>query len=95
MGKDQDNTKQHIEYKLYPNPVESELYLDYFLSKATKVRIAIYSVTDGKLHCRKGLKQREKGNHQEQLDCSNLPQDTYVLQIITDTEVLTEKFIKK
>lgn len=90
-------TKQQnqLTYSIYPNPVETELTIEYSLEKTSQVTITIYSI-EGRL-----IKTISKGNqtqglYKEQLDCSNMTQGTYILRIqIGKKEYKNEKIVKK
>jgi hypothetical protein len=71
---------------VYPNPVQSSLYLDLNRMKVNEIRI---TAMDGKLLYLAGTYVREKG-----IDVSGLMDGTYLITLKTDGGTLHRKFIK-
>uniref|UniRef100_UPI0026080E88 T9SS type A sorting domain-containing protein n=1 Tax=uncultured Dysgonomonas sp. TaxID=206096 RepID=UPI0026080E88 len=84
----------NFSYNFYPNPVESQLTIEYYLENATSVTISMYSL-DGKLLKNIDLGRKDKGMYSEFIDCSTLSKGTYVLTIKTNTNTLSDKIIKR
>jgi len=80
--------------KLYPNPVNSILNLEYELKQDAKVSFRLFTL--------QGLpvktispKKKTKGVYHETIDCSALPVRDYVLRITADDLFVNELIIKK
>lgn len=81
--------------RMYPNPVESTLYLDYELKEDAKVSFELYSI-DGSPIRTIAAKQKTVGNYNETMDCSSLQsKKTYILRIIANGIIVNEKIIRK
>jgi len=80
--------------KIYPNPVESVLNLEYDLKEDAKVSVELYSI-EGMPVKKISLKSRIKGIYNESIDCSNLQTKNYVLRIIANDKFVNEIIIKK
>lgn len=87
-------TEIKLSYNFYPNPVESQLTLEYYLESLTTVNVTIYSM-EGKLIKSLAIGRKDKGLHTEYIDCSNLAKGTYILRFEAGSEVMSDKFIKK
>ena len=87
-------TEIKLSYYFYPNPVQTQLTLEYYLESLTTVNVTIYSM-EGKLIKKQEIGKLDKGLHTEYIDCSNLAKGTYILRIQTNEKVTSDKFIKK
>ena len=87
-------TEIKLSYNFYPNPVESQLTLEYYLESSTTVNVTIYSM-EGKLIMNLPINKQDKGLHTQYIDCSNLAKGTYILRIEAGSEVMSDKIIKK
>ncbi len=99
-NKDIDNpitnpeTEIKLSYNFYPNPVESQLTIEYYLESATAVNVTIYSM-EGKLIKKQEIGKLDKGLHTQYIDCSNLAKGTYILRIEAENKATSDKFIKR
>lgn len=99
-NKDIDNpitnpdTEIKLSYNFYPNPVESQLTIEYYLESLVSINISLYSM-DGKLVKNQSVGKQDKGLHTEYLDCSNLAKGTYILRIGVGSQLISNKIIKK
>lgn len=84
----------NFSYNFYPNPVESQLTIEYYLENSTTVTISLYAM-DGKLLKNIDLGRKDKGMYSELIDCSTLSKGTYVLTIKTNTNTLSDKIMKR
>lgn len=80
--------------KLYPNPVESQLNLEYELKEDAKVSFELYSIEGIPVKKIKG-KSQKTGMYYQSVDCSNLHPKNYVLRIIANGMFVNEIIIKK
>ena len=87
-------TEIKLSYNFYPNPVESQLTLEYYLETSTTVNVTIYSM-EGKLIKSLAIDRKDKGLHTQYIDCSNLAKGTYILRIEANNKATSDKFIKR
>ncbi len=80
--------------KIYPNPVESVMYLEYELKQDAKVSFDLYSI-EGMPIKKISPKNKTKGMYNESIDCSKLQSKNYVLRISADNVFVNEIVIKK
>ena len=80
--------------RLYPNPVESFLNLEYELKEDAKVSFELYSL-EGMPVKKVTSKNRTKGTYYETIDCSPLYPKNYVLRITANNMFVNEIIIKK
>ncbi len=83
-----------LSYNFYPNPVVSQLTIEYYLENEATVNIIVYSM-DGKQIKTQPIGKQDKGLHTEYLDCSSFAKGTYILRIETNNTFTSDKFIKK
>ncbi len=102
---EQDNREQEKEknplldelsfrYNFYPNPVHTTLFFDYFISKDAMVSYELYSLS-GILALRTNPENVQSGAHEFQIDMSQYSAGTYILRMLVDKQVYSEKIIKK
>lgn len=80
--------------KIYPNPVESFMNLEYELKEDAQITFDLYSV-DGMPVKKIKTKTQKAGFYQEQIDCSNLHPRNYVLKVTVNNLSLNKVIIKK
>ena len=80
--------------RLYPNPVESFLNIEYELKEDAKVSFELYSL-EGMPIKKINSKTRPKGTYYETIDCSSLYPKNYALRIIANSVFVNEIIIKK
>ncbi|MDR1089480.1 MAG: T9SS type A sorting domain-containing protein [Prevotella sp.] len=98
---DKDNTtaktvtlENMMTCKIYPNPVESQMNLEYELKQDAKVSFELYSI-EGLPVKKIKAQQKVKGTYTEMIDCSNLHPKNYVLRITANSVFVNEIIIKK
>ncbi|MFT4222880.1 T9SS type A sorting domain-containing protein [Dysgonomonas sp.] len=80
--------------RIYPNPVESQMSLEYELKQDAKVSFELYSIEG--LPIRKiKAQQKTAGTYSETIDCSSLRPNNYVLRITANNLFVNEIIIKK
>lgn len=84
----------NFSYNFYPNPVESQLTIEYYLESPTTITLSLYAM-DGKQLKNITVGKKDKGLHSEYLDCSNLAKGTYILRIEANSKSVSDKIIKK
>lgn len=80
--------------KIYPNPVESIMNLEYELKEDAKVAFELYSL-DGMPVKKIAPRSKSKGMYYETLDCSTLYPKNYVLRITANGTFVNQIIIKK
>ena len=85
LNTDSFNTKNDL--KLYPNPVENNLFVE--VTSAAKTDITITDVS-GKIIIQKSII-----NGVNSIDTSSLPAEVYFIKIASGENSITKKFIKK
>lgn len=81
-------------YNYYPNPVESQLNFEYYLSKDAKVSFGLYSIS-GFLVYRSPVKSSRTGTYSETIDMGYCSRGEYILTILVNNKPFSEKIIKK
>lgn len=87
-------SKPKFEYKIYPNPFEKELRLDYKLQSAAKVKI---SVVDLRGQAIKVFEEAEKaaGSYSQFIEIEGAHSQNYILQMQVNDVLYTQSLIKK
>lgn len=80
--------------KIYPNPVISQMNLEYELKQDAKVSFELYSIEGMPVKKIKAQPQA-KGTYNQTIDCSNLHQKNYVLRITANNLTVNQIIIKK
>ena len=78
--------------KIYPNPVTSSLSIEYVLQSNEPVQLNIVDVM-GKVVYTENLGTRESGAYSETLDCSNLPNGFYFVNMVLGKQTKVAKFV--
>jgi len=81
-------------YTLYPNPVKTELQVEYYISANAKIKMSILDLTGKKLKTIVNTKQ-DLGSHSVATNVQNFTNGIYVLEIQVNDKVYTETFIKQ
>lgn len=81
-------------YNIYPNPVESQLAFEFFLSQEATVSYALYGITGGLVY-RKPPRKLPPDAYADTIDMSRLFRGEYILSIQADEKVYSEKILKK
>lgn len=81
-------------YNCYPNPVVNDLYIEYMLEKDAQVHISLYDMNGRQV---KNLPQQlqRRGFYNELVDCTTLPQATYILKLTVNNQTITQKINKR
>jgi len=80
--------------KIYPNPVNSILNLEYELKQDAKVSFRLFTLQGIPMKTI-SPKKKTKGVYRETIDCSALPAKDYVLRITADNLFVNELIVKK
>lgn len=79
--------------KIYPNPVQSIMNIEYELKRDANVSFELYSI-EGYLIKRIAPKHQKASVYYENIDCSNLYPKNYVLRIVANDSSLNQIIIK-
>ncbi len=80
--------------RIYPNPVESQMNLEYELKTVGDISFDLYTIEG--LPVRKiSPKRKAAGTYYETVDCSNLRARNYVLKVTVNNLSVNEIIIKK
>lgn len=77
----------------YPNPVNTELFIEYTVKTTAQVTLALYTL-DGRMLQIIPSQQKQPGMHTEKFDCSRLSTGSYVLRLGVDNEIESRVIIK-
>ena len=80
--------------RIYPNPVESIMNLEYELKQDVKISFELYSI-EGLPVKKIPAKTQQVGKYYQAIDCSGLYPKNYVLRITANGLVVNEIIIKK
>ena len=79
-------------FAIYPNPVSDFIYISY--KSLGKMRIEIYN-TEGQKVLNKEIDSSNPGNQDIELDIEGLPQGLYIINLESENNQSSQKFIKK
>ena len=88
---EQDNVNYNM--LIYPNPVKSEYTISFDLKETGDVSINVYSLS-GVLIKDDQFKNKLSGAQQVKLNASDLPEGTYIIQMVSGDQKLTKKLLK-
>ena len=77
---------------IYPNPATTTVQVEINANNDTNATISVLDLS-GRIVMKNNL-NLVKGFNQQQLDISNLGDGLYQIQVTSDVEVLTSKFVK-
>ncbi|GAB6013138.1 T9SS type A sorting domain-containing protein [Viscerimonas tarda] len=81
-------------YNFYPNPVATDLHIEYLLEQNATVNISLYNMS-GQLQKSLPEKIRQAGLYYETIDCGNLITGTYVLRLKIGNEIVNEIIVRR
>ena len=85
--------KDIVKCRIYPNPVNSILNIEYELTQDVTVGFQLYTITGLPVKAI-SPKKKSKGRHYETLDCSSLQPQDYILRITANDLFTNEVIIK-
>ena len=97
IGNTQESTNQKNDIvqieKVYPNPVKTDLRIEYTLKSKSQVQILLVA-SDGNIVRRihKGI--QNTGQYEETIHCSGLMYGTYHLKLIAGNQIINQTIIK-
>lgn len=86
--------EDYITYKIYPNPVDTELNIAYTMKEDATVNFELYYM-GGALARKIERLNQSIGDHSETINCSGLMQGNYVLRITVNNTFENEKILKR
>lgn len=92
----QNQLKDEIEFacNVYPNPVESQLTFEFYLSKDASVTYALYNIAGSLLYLKRPHQLRS-GAYSDLIDMGRLLRGQYILSIQVNGKRYSEKIIKR
>lgn len=88
------NQAENFNYNYYPNPVITDLNIEYLLKENSEVTITLYDMT-GRITTTIPKIHQQEGLYTETIDCSTLSKGSYILQITVNQESVNQKINKK
>ena len=91
-----DTTMDEIQfrYNFYPNPVQTTLSFEYFISKAAIVSYDLFTLS-GMLVYKTNPEKMQDGAHEHKIDVSQYSEGIYILQVRVNEKTYSEKIIKE
>lgn len=81
-------------YNFYPNPVQTTLLVEYYISKEAMICYELYNLS-GMLIYRTNPEKMQGGTHEYQIDMRQHAEGTYILRVRVNETTYSEKIIKK
>ncbi len=85
------DTKNGSDISLYPNPVRSNVYIEFNAKEASKADIVIYDLRGRVVFSQ--ASSTAKGLNKVSFNLADLPSGTYVLKVTVDEQQFTKKFL--
>lgn len=83
-----------ITYNIYPNPVESHLTFEFYISRDARVSYSLYSIT-GMLLYHQPARGLQSGAYGDTIDMGRYLRGEYILHLQVNDKVYSEKILKK
>ena len=83
-----------IEFRLYPNPVQTVLTFEFHIPIDAKASYGLYNIGGIQLY-RNAARNYHAGKHSETIEMNRFPRGTYILQLQVNDKMFSEKVIKK
>lgn len=87
-----DQKTSTVKARIFPHPVRSISTLNIYLDQDTKVKITLFDIS-GRVNQVVADQHLAAGDHQFQLDASNLANGIYILDVTTEAVSYTDKII--
>lgn len=90
----QFNQLADFSYNFYPNPVQTNLHVEYYLEKPSDVSISFYNLNGQEV---KSIPNQfhQEGFYSKEIDCSMLSTGSYILKLIVNNKIVNEKILKR
>ncbi len=92
IGENQSISEEMPTLKVYPNPVSSVANVNFNIKQSGNVSFNVYDLR-GRLVKTQTLTQQTKGSGKYTFDCSNFENGTYIIQMISNGNKVSGKFI--
>ncbi|MBR3938722.1 MAG: T9SS type A sorting domain-containing protein [Bacteroidales bacterium] len=80
--------------RIYPNPAASYANIEMEIANATNVSIRIFDMS-GKVVYTKSLDNLTEGIYTETINCQNMQKGVYLINVLTESQMMTSKLIVK
>ncbi len=80
--------------RIYPNPAASYANIEMEIANATNVSIRIFDMS-GKVVYTKSLDNLAEGVYTETINCQNMQKGVYLINVLTESQMMTSKLIVK
>jgi len=88
------NPTDGFAYNYFPNPVETNLNIEFFLEDAATVSIDIFN-NNGGLAGFIPKQNYQKGMYNKSINCSEFSSGNYILRLTVNQNIISEKILKK
>lgn len=92
-NKKEDKEPLKFSYNIFPNPVHSQLTIEYYISKEAKVAYTVYNLS-GQIVSMSPAKNKKNGVYRETINMDYCVQGEYLLKIEVNNKTYSEKVIK-
>lgn len=82
------------EVRIYPNPAASYTNIELQVSNTTDATIRVFDMS-GKVVYTKSLESLTAGIHTEAINCQGLQKGVYLINVVTDSQMMTSKLVVK
>lgn len=79
---------------IYPNPAASFTTVELEIAKTTNASIRVFDMS-GKVVYTKSLNNLTEGVHTEKINCQRLQKGVYLINVVTDSQMMTSKLVVK
>jgi len=83
-----------VELKIFPNPVNKVLHINFTLAAAQNISFKVYDVLGRTVDQYEEELFFAEGNHQHQIEVATLPAGIFYIEMKTDASSITKTFIK-
>jgi hypothetical protein len=90
----QGNPLNGFSYNIYPNPVQKQFTVEYYVGKPTNVSVYLYDI-QGKALYKETHKHRQAATYSVEINTEAYLPGSYVVKIMAGDEVFGEVVVKK
>lgn len=80
--------------RIYPNPAASYTNVELQVAKTTDATVRVFDMS-GKVVYTKSLENLTAGVHTEAINCQGLQKGVYLINVVTDSQMMTSKLVVK
>lgn len=81
-------------FKVYPNPVNDELSIDFSIDKTQKISVSIFDINGKKIYADK-IKEYAEGNHTIKINTTQFSSGNYIVRLVGESINKSSKIIKQ